>query len=74
MSEGHFGAPGRFEELDELAMILAFAIEVTGMHRPGAAMTVDQSPPEPTFGRDLAPIRPPTVTTPHSAGEPLPAQ
>jgi oligopeptidase B len=29
MSAGHFGAAGRFEALDEAAMILAFAIDVT---------------------------------------------
>ncbi len=33
MSAGHFGAAGRFEELDEVALIQAFALDVTGMHR-----------------------------------------
>ena len=31
MSAGHFGVPGRFEGLDELGSIQAFALEVTGI-------------------------------------------
>ena len=30
MSAGHYGAVGRFEELDEVALIQAFALDVTG--------------------------------------------
>ena len=30
MSAGHYGAAGRFEELDEVALIQAFALDVTG--------------------------------------------
>ena len=33
MSAGHFGAAGRFEDLDEVALIQAFAIDVTGAPR-----------------------------------------
>ena len=33
MSAGHYGAAGRFEELDEAALIQAFALDVTGVHR-----------------------------------------
>jgi Protease II len=34
MSNGHNDVPGRFASLDEVALIYAFALEVTGMHRP----------------------------------------
>jgi oligopeptidase B len=34
MSAGHFGAAGRFVELDEVAMLEAFAIDVVGARRP----------------------------------------
>jgi oligopeptidase B len=74
MSEGHFGAPGRFEELDELAAIQAFALDVTGMHRPDAAVTIDRSPPLEILERDRARMHAPPATAPHGAGEPLPAQ
>ncbi len=30
MAAGHYGAAGRFEELDEVALIQAFALDVTG--------------------------------------------
>jgi oligopeptidase B len=73
-SEGHFGAPGRFEELDELAAIHAFALDVTGMHRPDAAVTIDRSPPLEILERDRARMHAPPATAPHGAGEPLPAQ
>ena len=33
MSAGHFGASGRFEGLDEVAMLHAFALDVVGLHR-----------------------------------------
>jgi len=33
MSAGHFGASGRFTELDEVALIQAFALDVVGWHR-----------------------------------------
>jgi oligopeptidase B len=80
LSEGHFGAPGRFEELDELALVNAFALDITGMHRPAAATTIERSPPAQTLGRelapghDLAPTPPSTGTVPHRTGEPLPLQ
>jgi oligopeptidase B len=32
MAAGHFGAAGRFTELDEVALIEAFALDVTGTH------------------------------------------
>ena len=32
MSAGHFGAAGRFESLDEVALIYAFAIDIAGFH------------------------------------------
>jgi oligopeptidase B len=44
MSAGHFGAAGRFEELDEVAMILAFALDVAGLHRPDEAAGRDAAP------------------------------
>jgi oligopeptidase B len=34
MSAGHFGAAGRFEELNEVGLIQAFALDVTGLHQP----------------------------------------
>ena len=34
MSAGHFGAAGRFEELDEAALIQAFALDATGWREP----------------------------------------
>jgi oligopeptidase B len=37
MSAGHFGASGRFVELDEAARIAAFALDVTGWREPEAA-------------------------------------
>jgi len=42
MSAGHFGASGRFTELDEVALIQAFALDVVGAHG---------SPTSPTPGR-----------------------
>jgi oligopeptidase B len=30
MTSGHFGAPGRFKALEEVAMFQAFALDVTG--------------------------------------------
>jgi oligopeptidase B len=35
MRAGHFGASGRFVELDEVALLEAFAIDVAGARRPG---------------------------------------
>ena len=36
MAAGHFGASGRFVELDEAARIAAFALDVTGWREPAA--------------------------------------
>ena len=36
MSAGHFGAAGRFEWLDEVGLLWAFALDVTGTRGPGA--------------------------------------
>ena len=36
MSAGHFGASGRFTELDEVALIQAFALDVVGLQRATA--------------------------------------
>ena len=41
MSAGHFGAAGRFAELDEAALIQAFALDVAGMQR-GRVATLPQ--------------------------------
>jgi oligopeptidase B len=72
ISEGHFGAPGRFQELDELAMMQAFALDVTGMHRRDTVGTIDRSAPAQTFGRDAAPMHP--APAPRSGAEHLPVQ
>src|SRR5262249_37410439 len=44
MSAGHHDVPGRFASLDEVALIQAFALEVTGMRRPNDALA-GKAPP-----------------------------
>ncbi|MEA2988505.1 MAG: oligopeptidase [Alphaproteobacteria bacterium] len=64
MSAGHFGAAGRFEWLEELGLIQAFALDVTGL-AAGDARPVSQA-----LGSS-APAAPlSTVVTPSSAGGP----
>ena len=45
MSAGHFGAAGRFEWLDEVALIQAFALDVSGTRRADDAVARDAPPP-----------------------------
>ena len=45
MSAGHLDVPGRFASLDEVALILAFTLEVTGMQRPEDVLPGDAPPP-----------------------------
>jgi oligopeptidase B len=73
MSEGHFGPAGRFEGLDEVAAIQAFALDVTSVHRSGAAATIDGSAPVQPLGPHHAPI-PPPAAAPHGSGEALQVQ
>jgi len=56
MSAGHFGAAGRFEELDEVGLIQAFALDVTGLHRPHE-LTRDEPRPSTVIGARTAPAR-----------------
>jgi hypothetical protein len=56
MSAGHFGAAGRFEELDEVALLQAFALDVTGSIRaddmlPAVAAPAMQALPIPALLR-----------------------
>jgi oligopeptidase B len=53
MSAGHFGAAGRYEGLDEVALIQAFALDVAGLHRPH-----DPNAPPPPPRTPAAPERP----------------
>jgi oligopeptidase B len=45
MSAGHLDVPGRFASLDEVALIHAFTLEVTGMQRPEDVLPGDAPPP-----------------------------
>jgi oligopeptidase B len=45
MSAGHFDVPGRFASLDEVALMYAFALQVTGMQRPEDVLPGDAPPP-----------------------------
>ena len=45
ISAGHFGATGRFEGLDELGSIQAFALDVAGINRSGESATRDDLAP-----------------------------
>jgi oligopeptidase B len=57
MSAGHFGAAGRFEELDEVGLIQAFALDVTGLHRPRERVTRDEPRKSTVIGARTAPAR-----------------
>ena len=58
MSAGHFGAAGRFEWLDEVALIQAFAIDVSGTRRADDAVARDALPPAQALSPRAAPMRP----------------
>jgi oligopeptidase B len=58
MSAGHFGAAGRFEWLDEVALIQAFALDVSGMRRADDAVAGDAPPPSQALSPRAAPMRP----------------
>jgi hypothetical protein len=58
MSAGHFGAAGRFEGLDEVGLIQAFALGVTGMYRADDAVARDAPPPAQVVAPRAAPMRP----------------
>ena len=58
MSAGHFGAAGRFEGLDEVALIQAFALDVAGIHRADDAVARDAPPPAQVFSPRPALLRP----------------
>jgi len=58
MSAGHFGVAGRFAELDEVALIQAFALDVLGMHRPEDAVAGDAPRPSEAIGTRVEPSRP----------------
>jgi oligopeptidase B len=70
MSEGHFGAAGRFKELDELASIQAFALDVTGMHRPDATMSIERPSLPKRPAPHLGPMHPSTGPAAPEAGQP----
>jgi len=67
MSAGHFGAAGRFEELDEVGLIQAFALDVTGLHQPHELADRDAPRPSTVIGRPTAPARP-AGTMSHGGG------
>jgi hypothetical protein len=69
MSAGHFGAAGRFEELDEVGLIQAFALDVTGLHRPHELAARDAPRPSTVIGTRTAPARP-TGAMSHTGGGP----
>jgi len=52
MSAGHHDVPGRFASLDEVALIYAFALEVTGMRRPNDALAGKAPPPAEAIAPD----------------------
>jgi oligopeptidase B len=58
MSAGHFGAAGRFESLDEVALIQAFALDVSGARRADDAVARDALPPAQALSPRDAPLRP----------------
>jgi oligopeptidase B len=58
MSAGHFGAAGRFEELDEAALIQAFAIDATGGARLHDAPVATAPPPDLIIRHRTAPAAP----------------
>jgi oligopeptidase B len=52
MSTGHHDVPGRFASLDEVALIYAFALEVTGTRRPNDALAGKAPPPAQAIAPD----------------------
>ena len=52
MSTGHHDVPGRFASLDEVALIYAFALQVTGTHRPNEALAGNAPPPAEAIAPD----------------------
>ena len=74
ISAGHFGAAGRFEGLEELGAIQAFALDATGMHRSNEAAPRDISPAGRTISPNVAPIPAPAATPLPSTIEPRQAR
>jgi oligopeptidase B len=64
MSAGHFGVAGRFEELDEVGLIQAFALDAVGLAQLDAAAERDLPPPSEVIGTRPAPARPPSAVLP----------
>ena len=52
MRTGHFDVPGRFASLEEVALIQAFALDVTGLHRPVASSAADAPSPADAIAPD----------------------
>jgi oligopeptidase B len=52
MRTGHFDVPGRFASLEEVALIQAFALDVTGLHRPEASSAADAPTPADAIAPD----------------------
>ncbi len=52
MRAGHFDVPGRFASLEEVALIQAFALDVTGLHRPGIPTAGNAPPPADAIAPD----------------------
>jgi oligopeptidase B len=57
MSAGHYDVAGRFASLDEVALIQAFALEVSGMRRPDDALPRKAPPPAEAIAPDVASTR-----------------
>lgn len=57
MSAGHFDGTGRFAALDEVVLIQAFALDVTGMRRPDDARAGDAPSLEEAIAPGAAPAR-----------------
>ena len=68
ISAGHFGAAGRFEWLDEVALMQAFALDVSGMLRPEDATPPGVAPPTGVVGPPAAPMRPAAGPTTRTGG------
>lgn len=59
-SAGHFGAAGRFEWLEEVALIEAFALDAVGLAGPSAP-AADAPPPPKALDASSSPLRPTSV-------------
>ena len=70
MSAGHFGAAGRFEWLDEVGLIQAFALDVTGTQRPDEVVARDALSPAQVLGPRAAPMRPSAGASPQAGSGP----